>query len=239
MLKKHYKFIIFILIVLTIFLIYKGNHKNYITYLPLGDGYALGINSYNIVDYGYCDFIKDKLQKENKLKFYTKKYMAKDESIISLTATIIANKKIEYNNIKYNIRQILRESDIVTLSIGLNDIIYQLSLEENIDENKLRLIINKITKDYNKLIKEIKKYYPKQIYIIGYPNLKTDNIYLNKAIYYLEKKLIDNKSIKYIKIKNIINQNDYKNPNSYYISNDGYQKIAKEVIKRLAKENET
>ena len=66
--KKHYKLIIFLLIIFVIFLIYKANHHNYFNYTSLGDGYALGISSYGEEDYGYSDFIKDRLQEEKKLK---------------------------------------------------------------------------------------------------------------------------------------------------------------------------
>ena len=52
MIKKHYKLIIFLLIIFVIFLIYKANHHNYFNYTSLGDGYALGISSYGEEDYG-------------------------------------------------------------------------------------------------------------------------------------------------------------------------------------------
>lgn len=236
MLKKHFKLLIFILIIFIIFLIYKTNHKNYLTYIPLGDGYAQGQNSYGIIDYGYSDYLKDKIKEGEKLKFYTKEFTSKDASITSLTDTIIINQKMTYKNTKYNVRQLLREADIVTLSIGLNDLIYQFAIEQQLTEENYHNILKKITSDYNKLLKEIKKYYPKTIYIIGYPNIPNVSSNLKKGLEYLNKFLSKKKDIIYIKTTKIITEKDFKNPTSYYISNEGYQKIAREVIKKLAKE---
>lgn len=236
MLKKHFKLLIFILIIFIIFLIYKTNHKNYLTYIPLGDGYAQGKNSYGIIDYGYGDYLKDKIKEGEKLKFYTKEFTSNDATITSLIDTIIINKKMAYKNTKYNVRQLLREADIVTLSIGLNDLIYQFAIEQQLTEENYHNILKKITSDYNKLLKEIKKYYPKTIYIIGYPNIPNASPNLKKGLEYLNKFLSKKKDIIYIKTTKIITEKDFKNPTSYYISNEGYQKIAREVIKKLAKE---
>ena len=63
MIKKYYKLIIFLLVVFIIFLIYKDNHNHYFNYTSLGDGFALGINSYGEIDYSYSDFIKDEFLK--------------------------------------------------------------------------------------------------------------------------------------------------------------------------------
>ena len=213
MLKKHFKLLIFILIIFIIFLIYKTNHKNYLTYIPLGDGYAQGKNSYGIIDYGYGDYLKDKIKEGE-----------------------IINQKMDYKNTKYNVRQLLREADIVTLSIGLNDLIYQFAIEQQLTEENYHNILKKITSDYNKLLKEIKKYYPKTLYIIGYPNIPNASPNLKKGLEYLNKFLSKKKDIIYIKTTKIITEKDFKNPTSYYISNEGYQKIAREVIKKLAKE---
>ena len=62
-----YMFLLGDLIIFVIFIIYKTNHYNYFNYTALGDGYALGINSYGDQGYGYSDFLRDRLQKEKKL----------------------------------------------------------------------------------------------------------------------------------------------------------------------------
>ncbi len=237
MIKKHYKLIIFLLIILLIFLIYKTNHNNYINYTSLGDGYALGINSYGNEDYGYSDFIKDELQKESKLNIYTKKFAEKDQSINHLYEKIVTNERINVGKAEKNIKQTLRESDLITMTIGLNDLIYQISITPNMNDYKLKGIINELQKDIKILIKEIKAYYPKQILIIGYPEIPIKNDYIKKGIKMLNKIYKNQDDIIYISTEDIINNKDFLYSESFYLSKEGYKKIADKVIKNLKKKN--
>lgn len=236
MIKKHYKLIIFLLIIFTVFLIYKDNHVNYFNYTSLGDGYALGVNSYGVEEYGYSDFIQEKLRENNKLKLYTKAFTEQDQSINRLYEAIVTNEKKTINNTERNIRQILRESDLVTLTIGLNDIIYQISISRNISEYRLNRIMDKIETELIQLIQEIKQYYPKELYVVGYPNLPIENSYIKEGIKKLNDiyKKIDN--VTYIDITSIIDYKDFLQTNCLYPSKKGYYKISKEVLKKLAKD---
>ena len=236
MIKKHYKLIIFLLIIFTIFLIYKDNHINYFNYTSLGDGYALGINSYGVEEYGYSDFIQERLRENNKLKLYTKSFAEKDQSINRLYESIVTNEKKIIDNTERNIRQILRESDLVTLTIGLNDIIYQISITGNINEYQLNKIINQTEEDLTRLIKEIKQYYPKALYVIGYPQMPIENSYIKEGVKRLNQiyKKMDN--IIYIDTTNIIGYEDFLQPTCLYPGKKGYYKISEEVIKKLAKD---
>ena len=234
MIKKHYKLIIFLLIIFTIFMIYKNNHNHYYNYTSLGDGYAKGINSYGIEEYGYSDFIKDSLQKSKKLKLYTKDYTSKDESINNLYDAIATNEKITINHSEKNIKEILRESNLVTITIGLNDLIYHIAITPNLNEYKLNSIMNNIKKELTRLIKEIKTYYPKTIYIIGYPNIPFENIYIKEGLTKLETIYKNMQGIEYISTAKIITNEDFLNPNSIYIRREGYKKIAYEITKKLS-----
>ncbi len=140
-LKKHYKFLIFILVCLTIFLIFKINNHHNINYTSLGDSFALGEDAYGRVDYGYSDYVKDYLADEDMLNHYMKSFSTKETSINSLYQEIIVNKKITLNNHEMNIKHTLRESNILTLSVGLNDLIYQLCITQNITDGAIDKII--------------------------------------------------------------------------------------------------
>lgn len=236
--KKHIKLLIFILVIISIYLIYKLNNNNNLTYIALGDGYASGENSYGIVDYGYSDYLKDYLKKNNNLNFYTKKFSSDDIMITTLYENIIINKKVQEQDRTINIKQSLRESSIVTLSIGLNDLIYKISLEENyITNSKLDKIVNNTYKDFQSLIKEIKKYYLGEIYVIGYPrkNIKDNN--LNEALRKLNNLYKDNEDVTYIDTYYIFknNSNYLSNPNSIYPNIKGYKAISDEIITNLNK----
>ena len=235
MIKKHYKLIIFLLIIFVIFLIYKENHNHYFNYTSLGDGYALGVNSYGEIDYGYSDYIKDELLTDKRLKLYTKDFSKKDQSIEHLYESIITNKKITLDSFEINLKQTLRESSLITITIGLNDLIYHIAITPEMSEYQLNKIIEEIDNKLNKLIKEIKKYYTKSIYIIGYPYIPVENIYIKEGINNLNKLYQNMKGTIYISTTDIILDGDFLNPNNIYPSKEGYKKIADKVLQKLDK----
>lgn len=237
MIKKHYKLIIFLLIIFVVFLIYKTNHYNYFNYTSLGDGYAYGINSYGEKDYGYSDFIRDELQKEKKLNIYSKEFATKDQSINHLYETIVTNEKITTNKREKNIKQTLRESDLLTLTIGLNDIIYHIAITPNMNDYKLQKIMQSVEKDIKKLIKEIKTYYPKEIYVIGYPVIPIENKYIKKGLKMLNTIYKNMNTITYISTEDIINSQDFLYSESIYPGKQGYEKIAQKAILKLITSN--
>ena len=234
MIKKHYKLIIFLLIIFVIFLIYKDNHHNYFNYTSLGDGYALGINSYGEIDYGYSDFIKDNLEDTKKLNIYIKDFSGKDQSIEHLYESIITNEKITTNHTEKNIKQTLRESDLITMTIGLNDLVYHIAITPNMNTYQLNEIINKIEDNTKKLISEIKKYYPKTIYIVGYPDIPIENYYIKEGIKRLNEMYENMDNIEYISTADIVEEKDFLNPQNIYPSKQAYNRIADEILKKVS-----
>ena len=97
---KLIKLAVLILSVPIIFIIYKGNNKNYINITILGDGLSQGINSYETIDYGYGDYLKDYYQNKNLLKNYSKDFTKSDMSIEMLNSYILMNKKVNLIFIK-------------------------------------------------------------------------------------------------------------------------------------------
>lgn len=238
--KKHYKFLITISVCLTIFLIFQKNNHNNINYTSLGDSLSLGVDSYGQVDYGYSDYVNDYLLKENKSNKYLKSFSNSTYSIKSLYQDIIINKKINLNNKTYNIKQTLRESNILTVSVGLNDLIYRLSITNNLRDTNIDKIISEIKIDFNLLITEIRKYYPYDIYVIGYYNIVPESNMYDKAIQKLNDIYKENKEVIYIDTYNIFKNNKEYMPNfiNYYPTRKGYEAISKEIIDKVAKKLE-
>lgn len=224
--------LLYIMTIISIFIISKKSTINQIHYLSLGDGYSEGINSYGIKDYGYSDYLKDRLTKTNKLKFYTKDFSKKDLSIKLLQSNIINNQIIVVDNQKIALKEELQNSDLITLSIGLNDLIYELSLEPTKNIRIIDKILEETKQDYDSLIKEIRKYYKKDIYVVGYPN-HLDDYYLSLSIRKLNNYLSNNKELVYITPTN--NKKYYNNPKSNYPTKDGYQAIASKLYKKYIK----
>ena len=238
--KKYIKLIIFFIICLIIFLIFKYNNHHNVTYIALGDSFALGKNAYGQFDYGYSDYVKDYLVKNNKLNKYFKAFSEEDASINTLYQNITFNKKIKLNNREFNLKQSLREANILTLSIGINDLIYKLSIINKNDISSIDKIIASIEKDFNNLIIEIKKYYPKEILVVGYYNIYPQNATYEYAINELNKIYIKNKDVIYINIYELINNNHEYVPNflNYYPSTEGYKLISEQIITKISKKLE-
>ena len=238
--KKTKKLIIFILTCLSIFLIYNLNNKNNLNYTVIGDGFSVGIDSYGIIDYGYSDYIKDYLEKTNKLNRYIKSYSYQSLSIETLYEQILANKKIKLATEELNIRKTLRESNILTISIGLNDLLYHLGINNNQNTSAINNALREIEINFNKLIDEIKKYYPKEIYVMGYYNVYPENEYLTQAIKKLNKIYENNENIIYISTYELFENNELfrSNPNNIYPNRSGYQAIANEFLSKMSKKLE-
>ena len=237
--KKHYKLIITIIVIFLIFLIFKLNNKNDQSYLSLGDGFALGKNSYGQIDYGYSDYFKDYLSENDYLNRYIKSFSTENMTITNLIDNIKVNKKIKLNKQEYNLKQTLRESTILTLSIVLNDLIYQMTLSEDLTESNINKIIENIEKDFNKLIIEIKKYYQYDIYVVGYYSVN-NNSNLNKGIRKLNNIYRNNKDVIYIDTYTIFknNENYRSRKQSIYPNNRGYEAIATKIISKVSKKLE-
>lgn len=234
---KHLKLIILIFICFLIFLIYQLNNKNNINYLAMGDGLSLGLNSYGIIDYNYSDYIRDYLKENHKLNKYIKAYSEKDMSIEKLYNYILINKEMKINNKPINLKEALRESNILTLSVGINDLKYKLSLIDNITNYNLNNLVKETEISLNKLIKEIKKYYKGNIYFIGYYPADCNSYLLNYTIKRLNKIIESRKDLIYIDTIDISENNNFlANPTNHYPTTQGYQKIAELVINKLQKE---
>ncbi len=161
--KKYYKIIFLFIVFLFVFSIYKLFPKQKLNYIALGDSVAEGRNPYGETGYGYADYFYQQLKENGKIKNYTKKY-----SHSGYTTTDVINDIIRDGNIKRD----LRESDLVTISIGANDFLHSINLK-NVDIGNIALYrknIESIFPSIDDCIKEVRKYAQNKIYIIGYYN---------------------------------------------------------------------
>lgn len=231
-LKKHFKLIVLVLTCILVYLIYNTNHHYNITYISLGDGFAMGLNSDGVKGYGYQDYLKDYLKKNNKLHKYYSDFSYPDIRINDLYKDILINEK---DGKEENLKQALRESNLLTLSIGLNDLIYQRSLKGEIKEYESKDILSKIEKDLKKLIKELKKYYQYEIYLVGYQNFFPQDSVEKNLLSQLNlkyKKLSKELGIKYIETGEV-NNKEIENSNSIYPSSEEYKKIFQKILKEI------
>ena len=213
------KLLILIVLSLSVYFIYQNTKESNIQILSLGDGLSKGINSYTIVEYSHLDYYKDYLISKNIEVRLIDNYSDEDLTIHELLELVKNNNYLKRD---------LMESHLLFLTVGYNDLLYKLSLEEDISIPKLNMIIDEINAEYKELLIEIKKYYKNRIIIVGYPKSNKDDYYLNLGIRKLNRILNTNT---FIDTYNILNYRDkyFSNPNSYYPNRLGYERIFEEI----------
>ena len=246
--KNKLKIIVLFVSLITVFAIYKclSYKQDKINYIALGDSIAEGMNSYSIVDYGYPDYISDYLNDNNKLNFYTKLFSKSGYTTNDVINDIENNKIIEINNKRIYLKEALRESDLVTITIGANNYLRGMNLD-NIDEKIINIESSK--KDADKIaieventLKLIKKYAKKQIIVTGYynplPRLANYKSEIDEIVKYFNNKIseiCEELEINYVDIFNIFDSNNdlLPNPMNIHPSKEGYKMIAEAIIKMI------
>lgn len=207
------KIIYFLLTFFSIFLIYNKYNKKLINYISFND---------NLGSYYYNEMIKDYLINENILVNYNVLFNA--NSINSLIRDINNNKTIRYNNKDYFLKKELRESDILVISIGEEELS---KFYDKYDMNKNYYNFGKMFLEIKSLIKEITKYAKGKIFFLGYYNptnyydSKTDELFykIDTKLYNL---MMDN-NINYIDLYEIVKGNNYKSDEIHLNSNGNKQ----------------
>ena len=123
------KTIFFSFVLLICFLTYSFFKNDKLIYVSLGDSLAAGQNPYGEIGYGYSNYIADYLDSENKLELFVSSYAVSGYKSLDIVDDISRNKEVDVDGKKYNIRSLLREADVVTISIGANDFLEGLSLD--------------------------------------------------------------------------------------------------------------
>lgn len=222
------------IILLGVFLIYLSTFDRKIFYLSLGDELSVGYNEFNTKDYGYSDYVKEYLEKQKKLEVYVNSYFKKDLRTVDLIEMIEENEKTVINGKTRMIKNALIKADLVTLSIGNNDIVSKLSLYENYSKKEIYDYLDSFLIDLENLIKLVKEYCKEEIIFIGFYNTLDENTdsyykYLNDK----SKKMMEKYDITYLDIFDSMKK--YKN-NSLYPNKDGYIYIGKQIEDILKQE---
>ncbi len=210
-----------ILLILTIFLIiiiYNLFNTKKINYVMIGDNLSNSLND------NFNKYIYNYLEKSNRLGNFNTLFSS--NKIDKLIENIKINKTIRWNNKDYYIKKVLRESDLLIVSIGIIDLYNNY---DKYDINNNYKYINKLYDNISNLIMEIKKYTKGKIVFLGYYNptdyydSKTDELFYN--LDYKLYQLMDNDII-YIDLYNLIKGNKYKDNNHIYLNSYAHKKIA-------------
>ena len=230
------------LVVLVIFLTYLFFNDERINYVVLGDSLAQGVNPYGEVGYSYSDYIKDYLEDNGKLKTFIKGYATSGYTTQNVLDDLYNNREIDVDGKHVNIRHALRESDLVTISIGANDFFKGINLNAldltNIDSYKKK--IDNILDEIDIVLREVRKYAKGDVIVVGYYNpfnrlfpsyrSNLDEIFEYADIKY--KEVCSNNSINYVSVYSLFKENSDFLPNPFDIHPNlkGYSAISRLII---------
>lgn len=247
--KRRYKlligFIITGIILITIFFMTRDKQ---IYYLSLGDSLAAGQTPNNTIEESYGDYVAEYLKDKEVLEFYTKKFSKSGYRSIDLLNDLNNNKKIKVDGKEITIKHALIKADIVTVSIGSNDLFYKLNVGNEFDMNEFDDIytyVNEAISDVDKLLYELRKSCKEQIMVFGFYNPFTNFssslantvepviVYANEKM----KNLVKKYDMTYVDIHDMFLANDNYLPSKLEIhpTKDGYKAMAKSVINLIDK----
>ena len=247
--KRRYKLLIgFIITGIILVIIFFITQDKKIYYLSLGDSLAAGQTPNNTIGKSYSDYVSEYLNDRGILEFYTKKFAKSGYRSIDLLNDLEENKKIKVNNKGLTIKHALIKADIVTLSIGSNDLFYKLNLSNEFDLNQyddIYTYVDESISDIDKLLYELRKSCKEEIMVFGFYNPFTNFssslantvepviIYANEKM----KALIKKYDMTYIDIHDTFLANDNYLPSKLEIhpTIEGYRAMSEKTIELINK----
>ena len=190
------------------------------------------------------EYLKDK----EVLEFYTKSFTKSGYRSIDLLNDLKNNKTVKINGKALTIKHALIKADIVTLSIGSNDLFYKLNIGNEFDLNEFDDIytyVDESIKDIDKLLYELRKSCKEQIMVFGFYNpftafSSTLANTVEPVILYANNKmedLVKKYDMTYVDIHDMFLANDNYLPKKLEIhpTTLGYKAMAKSVISLIDK----
>ena len=205
------KIILILFLFLSCYIIYNLTEDKKLSYLVIGD------------------IIADNPYIKNNEKEYNNDYINQEYRIIDLINIIKYNQEIN----KTSIHRLLKKSDILIISIGMNDIYYKL----NIGTKNIYTYLNDMTNNMKILLSEIDKYNYEKVLVLGYYNIRNKDNDLFTYLNYKMKEVTESYNYEYIELNNILQNNPslYKKNTNFYPNNEGYSKINKIIVENLKK----
>ncbi len=160
-------------------------------------------------------------------------FINKDYHINDLLNVIKYNQELDIDNKIESIHQLLKKSDVVILSIGMNDLYYKL----NDNTKEIYTYLNNMINNYEIIIREISRYDYKQVYILGYYNITNNNNDIFTYINYKLSNIAKNYNYTFIDTNKILNnkQEYYKKETNFNLNNKGYYQIFNILVENLKK----
>ncbi len=224
-----------------VFVIYLSHIDKKVYYVALGDYQALGLTNTGEITYGYTDYIKDILKKENKLETYIIGYAQDNARITDLINDIEQNKKIQIKNKMQTLKNALIKADLITLSIGMNDLFYKIGVNsdlQSLNYSEIYYHIDEMMEDMENLFELLREYCKEDIIMTNFYNpIDIQNEQLNEVLNYANKRLNELAHIYHISIVHInkIFKERLNQIPSIYPTKNEYQIISECICDKMYK----
>lgn len=229
------------LILFIVFVIYLSHIDKKVYYVALGDYQALGLTNEGIITYGYTDYLKDSLKKENKLETFIVGYAKDNARITDIIHDIEQNKKIQINDKTQTLKNALIKADLVTLSVGMNDLFYKIGVNpdlQTLNYNEVYYHVDEMMEDLEQLFELLREYCKEDIIMTGFYNpIDISNEKLNEILVYVNTRLEETADMYQISILSINSFFEDRNGQiqSIYPSKEEYQKISETINEMMYK----
>lgn len=203
---------------IVIYLIYFYYAKTSINYLAISDTIMAS-------DMNYSDYVKIDLAKKKNFHEFNTSFINNSTRLVY--QDIVNNRTIKKEAKDYYFKKCLRESDLVVISVGMEEFS---SNYHKYDMKDNYAYFDKLFLNIEKLVNVIRQYAQDQILFLGFYN--PTNYYdseVDRLFYDMDIKLnrlMVNNDINYINLYELVKGNNYKEKNSVYLNNLAHQKIA-------------
>lgn len=214
---KMKKIILIISAFTLVFIIYYVNLDDKVYFFSIGDYLTVGNSNVN-----YQESVEEYLKKQDLLEKMVNYSKTGDYRIIDLINDIENNTTFKYQGKEYTLNNALIKADVISISIGMNDLLYNNLINDDMYE-----YVDEVIKDLDILFELVRKYSKEKVLIFNYYNFSDD-----KLAQYTNKRL-ENLANKYeFKVIDISDIKDYLNE-GIYPSNNYYDKLGQKVINYL------
>lgn len=209
------KIILILFLFLSCYLIYNLTEEKKLSCLVIGN---------TIADNPY-------LKNNELITEYNNNYINKDYRIIDLINIIKYNEEIKIGDKSLSIHRLMKNANILILSIGMNDIYYKLDS----DTTGIYTYMNDMVNNMEILLEEINNYNYKQVIVLGYYNITNKNNDLFTYLNYKMKRITEKYNYQYLELNNILknNPNFLQKSNNFLLNDQGYQEISKIIVEKL------
>lgn len=198
----------FSIVVLAVFLIYLTTIDKSISYVAIGDFLTVGVTADKEENYSFADYVNKYLEEQNVVEEYINDFADNTYRTTDLIRDIKDNKKVLVGDRERTLKNVLIKADLLTVSIGTNDVISIMSSESS--NSNFYDYLDSILIDMDELFSLLRQYCKEDIIVIGYYNPYYGNKKYNSAFSYMNTKvnyLSQKYNIKYVDIYELYEDN--------------------------------